>query len=311
MKMKSLVKSPFLAWVLTLAIAVGIAPSPALAQVIPLDVRATPVSITHAAVSKYVPMMVIYVGSEASATVEASAGGDITFKHGALSSEAADTTIECDASIAASGSRNGILDLSTPDAQCDTMGEIVDIINDSANWKAVLLDAKRSSATDNVFITLSATSASTADGVGLLGDGTVSLIDPIALVPLELRSMKAYINRTGSSGAKLKPDPYAGYVPVFFYANTTTTTTGTSTYGIDCIRATYDPATNNGSETVVVSVSGIAGGATTALKEHTLWNNWGFQCPRNTKMIARATNTTDMTAMVHVAYGKLYPVPTR
>lgn len=314
--MKPFRTSPFLAWVLTLVLAVAgsLTPTVALAQsATPFDPRATVVGVTHTAVSNYVPLLIKYVGSQASATVTVSAGGDITLKHGAASAEVVDTTVECDASIAASGSRSGILDLSTPDAQCDTMGEILDIINDSPNWKAVLLDAQRGSATDNVFITLSETAGATAaDGLGLLGDGTVSFFDSIALLPPEQRKMGYYLTYTGSSGAKLRPDPYAGYIPTFFYANVTTTYgSGSSQYDLYCIRVLFDPNTNNETETVAAQSTGFANAATTVLKEHTLFSTWGYQCPRNTKLVARVTNSAAMTAVVHNVYGKLYPVPTR
>jgi len=82
-----------------------------------------------------VGIVVMYVGDEASATVTVGAGGDITFKHGDLAAEAVDDTID------SGGNDDGVIDVS--DSGADTMGEVVDLINASANWKAYLKDAIR------------------------------------------------------------------------------------------------------------------------------------------------------------------------
>jgi len=84
-----------------------------------------------------------YMGSEASATVTVAADGNITFKHGDAASEANDTTIGGDADSGAT------IDVS--ESTEDTMGEVVDLINGSANWRARLVAALRSdSATDTL-----------------------------------------------------------------------------------------------------------------------------------------------------------------
>ena len=77
-----------------------------------------------------------YVGDEDSATVTVS-GGDITFQHGDLAAEAVDATIDSD-------DDDGVIDVS--DGGADTMGEVVDLINGSANWEAVLVDCLRADA---------------------------------------------------------------------------------------------------------------------------------------------------------------------
>lgn len=79
-------------------------------------------------------LKVKYVGSEPSATVTVSDAGDITFKHGELSSEAVDDTIKI-------GSNDGVIDVSN--AAGNTFGEVVDHINSSPNWRAFIVDALR------------------------------------------------------------------------------------------------------------------------------------------------------------------------
>jgi len=83
-----------------------------------------------------IALAIRYVGDEESATVTVS-GGDITFKHGDLASEAVDDTIDSD-------DDPGVIDVSDGDA--NTMGKVVDLINASANWEAKLVDALRADA---------------------------------------------------------------------------------------------------------------------------------------------------------------------
>lgn len=80
-------------------------------------------------------LVVRYKGAQASATVEVSSAGDITFKHGALSSEVVDTTID------SGGNDPGVIDVS--DSNANTFGEVVDLINASANWEAYLVGVLR------------------------------------------------------------------------------------------------------------------------------------------------------------------------
>lgn len=119
------------------------------------------------AVSTDVGIQIVYTGPEASATVEVAAGGDMTLKIGALSSEAADTTI-------GSPNLDGVFDLSTPAAAVNTYGELIDLININPYWKARLVGVLRSDLTNNTLITLSATQCKNIV-VGLLRDTTVIL----------------------------------------------------------------------------------------------------------------------------------------
>ena len=97
-------------------------------------------------------LVVRYKGSQASATVEvASITGDITFKHGALGSETVDSTIY------SGGNDAGVIDVS--DSNADTMGEVVDMINASANWEAYLVDCLRTDDSRTLLLTMAATQA--------------------------------------------------------------------------------------------------------------------------------------------------------
>lgn len=80
-----------------------------------------------------VSLVIMYIGDEASATVTIST--DLTFKHGDLASEAVDDTID------SGGDDAGVIDIS--DANANTIGEVADIINASANWACYIKDAIR------------------------------------------------------------------------------------------------------------------------------------------------------------------------
>jgi len=88
-------------------------------------------------------MVIKYIGSEVSGTVDINAG-NLELHHGDLASEAADTNVTTvfDALNASCGVTAGI-DLAA-DAACDTWGEVVDGINSTTNWRAVLIDQHRS-----------------------------------------------------------------------------------------------------------------------------------------------------------------------
>lgn len=82
------------------------------------------------------------------ATVAVAAGGDMTFT---TDGTTLDTTVN----------GTGQIDLSTPAAGLDTMGELMDIINQSVNWAMVLLGARRASFTNNCILTVAEVDLST------------------------------------------------------------------------------------------------------------------------------------------------------
>lgn len=89
-----------------------------------------------------VGIAVQYRGTQASATVTV-ASGEITFKHGAAGSEAADTTVGASGVVA--------------DGTYTTLGAMVDAINASANWRAEIVDGLRSDSSTNVLLARSET----------------------------------------------------------------------------------------------------------------------------------------------------------
>jgi len=102
---------------------------------------------------------------DAGATVAVAAGGDISFT---TDGSTADTTVNT----------TGTIDCSTPGATTDTFGEIIALINGSANWQAYLLGDIPENSTNNTIAVSASTDVSTStyktNGVYLFGDGAVS-----------------------------------------------------------------------------------------------------------------------------------------
>lgn len=123
-----------------------------------------------------VALVVEYIGSQPSGTVTVSAGGDITFKHGAVGSEAVDPTID------SGGDDDGVIDVS--DSNANTFGKVVDLINGSANWRAYLVDVLRSdnsNASTGSILAASETQAKVAGGYRLFKDTSKVLNLSVAL----------------------------------------------------------------------------------------------------------------------------------
>lgn len=104
------------------------------------------------AVDKDFGIAIMYVGEEDSGTVTVSAtDSDITFQHGVVGSEAVDSTID------SGGDDAGVIDMS--DANANTCGKVVDLINASTNWKAMLIGSMRADLSLDFLETLSETQA--------------------------------------------------------------------------------------------------------------------------------------------------------
>lgn len=88
--------------------------------------------------------------ASAGATVAIAAGGDMAFT---TDGTTADTTVSTD----------GTIDLSTPAASENTIGEVIDVINASGagHWQAIPVDCLPSQSSDNTLVTLAETSTST------------------------------------------------------------------------------------------------------------------------------------------------------
>lgn len=254
---------------------------------------------------------------ETAGYVTVSAAGDILLEEGDTST--ADTHIECDASIAASGSRNGTLDVSV--AACDTLQEVCDIINSQGanEWACVILDGLGTdtpgpSGTGYILAATDA-DAKITGGYNVKWDTTAALTVTIAMVPQRLRKIEAYYTLNNDKTKTFHTNPHLSNpgIPYFITAHETVTTTGAATFRLYSVlpsttSGTYTYSTSQGTETITTRYQ-EAGGATTVLKNFTFAERGGgvVMGDRGEKLVARTTATTDLTAAVMAAVGELRP----
>ncbi len=228
-----------------------------------------------------VALKVRYVGSQASASVTVSSSGDITFKHGAVGALVVDPTIN------SGGDDPGVIDVS--DATANTFGEVVDLINASANWEAYLVGALRS---DN----------SNASAGSLLARTETTLTPKSTEVDLyndtsKVLNLSVRVGvRTTVTGSEEK-----GAAEIFSIISTNTYASGTSIVKI------YEVNEIDKSETLVYQK---AGGATTVEQTQTFVSNGrgslGVSKQGNhlvVRIVGSAACTGNMTVVGAVAKG--------
>lgn len=148
-----------------------------------------------------VAAIIKYIGTGSAATVEIDATtGDIELEI----ADVADNTNVDTGSVCAGGTANS-LDVS--DAQCDTFGEVLDLVNASTHWRMVLVGALRSDSTNNTIFTLAESQATLKAGLPLYFDSTVSTHTTVALVPPRcVTDISCYMTPSG----KLLENPFGG-----------------------------------------------------------------------------------------------------
>lgn len=281
--------------------AFALAPMPAQAQSINTALinlsNADPVAGTVGADDTDVALLVKYVGNVAAPTsnsglVAVVSANAITFTQGVLGAEVASTEFECPVS----GALGGIIDVSN--AACDTIGEVVDVINASTSWRAVPLDALRTDSTATKLLALSATRATSEAGLNLYWDTSSTFNMSIAMTPY--RSMKDYL--VPGTRATLRLDRYEGTRTGVFTANGTSTYgSGTSTWQFFSI-APKNPGAAGKSSEVVTQLYAAPAGATTVNNVIT-FGDFGVQSKRNEKLLVRLNNSAAMASAVLRAYG--------
>lgn len=199
-----------------------------------------------------VAMLVKYVGTSTSATtdVAVAAGGDMTFRIAG----AADTAVNTVAAGSLCGATPGTIDLSTPAATCNSLGELVDVINASGTWIAVLVDGLRTDLTDNTLAALSATTGVAAAGVPLYFDSTVSLHASVALLPTGCHTN---IRCFATPSNKLLENPVGGTLTELKYLE------GQSAFATTSVWQVFSVKSSNKIGTGVETVTTLMGAGTT------------------------------------------------
>ncbi len=225
-----------------------------------------------------------------SGLVEIAADGNIILTSGAQGAEGADTTLECPVS----GALGGIVDVS--DAACDTFAEVADIINASADWVIVLVNARRADTSDNVGLDIGPLDATKPEGFQLLFDTTVSLNTSVSLFTGDMETNMA---RWLTPQNTLMRNPFAGTWTALYNAH------GYSTWNTTSNTQIVSIVSDNlrGTETVRILYS-VAGGATGTDKDYS--PGVLFRGDVNAKVQVRNTCTATMSAQNLYAYGETY-----
>lgn len=254
-----------------------------------------PVSASVTADDTDVAILVKYVGPLTTADVAVAATtSDFTFRQDAT----ADTTLECPVS----GALGGIIDVS--DAACNTLGEVVDTINSSADWRAWIIDGLRSDSSDARLLTLSATDATLEDGLKINWDTSTAFETKRALTTA--RTARAYLAGRPQQNAVVTPNPFQGTRVVYWYGNATSTfASGTSNFRIYSVKVNHKTGKSKSTETVTTILGPIAGGATTVNKEFD-FSEAGVYCEKDAKCLVELKNSAAGSAVQLVAYGTQY-----
>ncbi len=234
-----------------------------------------------------------HIGASESGLIAIAAGGDITFTDGAIGAEAATDSFECPVS----GALGGVVDVS--DAACDTMGEVVDIINAGEEFVCVLIDTVRAQSSNNTLVTGGAAQSATPEGLAILNDGAVSFDTYIALIPPAWRSSIAHwINDAGVP----IPNPFRGTRTILLNANATTTyASGTSTLEIHSV--TVNNKVAGGSETDTTLYTTPGGATTVAENLDAELGSFGIMGLNDQKMLFRVNNSAVQSAAIAYAFG--------
>jgi hypothetical protein len=228
-----------------------------------------------------------YIGTSASATVTVASGGDITLKHGAAASEAADTTIKLP-----TGGSAGVIDVSDTDA--NTFAEVVDHINASPNWRARLVTALRTDSSNDTLLAMNETTLNAANDftTTLLKDTSIALNVGVELSVAAVQTANGVFDDSTFSR-------------IFSMTSNATFTTGACTnkiYGVVC-----DAPGRTVTESTLYSA---AGGATGVADTETFTGGMKPAARQlGYKMIARVESSGDLSAATVTVDSDCFKMP--
>lgn len=245
-----------------------------------------------------------YIGSTASTTITTqspcaslaiAANGIMTFTQGTCGSEVATATFECPVS----GALGGIIDVTN--AACDTVGEVADIINASADWRFIPYSMLRSDSSNDTFVTIAATQATGPGGLGLAVDNAVALFQTVVVAPPTFSYADLSL---GPQSAAFKRKAWGGTYGLLTAVSTLSTyASGTSLLKVMSVDRTFGAV---GADVVTTSWPSVASGATTVAKVFgscdtpatgcdTAWGQGGLFCQIGQQCLVRLTNSVAMS----------------
>ena len=239
------------------------------------------------------------VSSNTSATVAVVQGTSLTFQVAA----AAYTGFECPVS----GALGGIID--ETNAACNTIGEIVNVINGtsatfaSGFFRAVIVDALASDSADDLLAD-AGTQATRADGLPIYYDTSANFAvgETRALLPGDMRTnIASWVTRAG----KLIENPFAcQYTEVRWVEGYSTYGSGTSNLNVYSVKPSNKTSTTETS----TQLWNEAMGATTANKQFTQFQYVPLRGRPNEKVLVRITNSAAQATVRLLADGVRKPL---
>lgn len=270
-------------------------------------VPAGAVTVTHtiSAVDTDPALYIKWTGTTAEPTIAVEADGNLTFTLGG----SAYTGFECPVS----GALGGVIDVS--DAACNTLGEVVDIINADINngadmnggFIAVIAGGLRSDASDDSFLADAADDdVQTVNGEIVYWD--TSTLDDVNVTLTDLnRGGRTWWGDRAAEKIHLPANPFADSENVLLYASENITNAGTiGNFSAYCVVEKY--AFTGGSETVYTMYF-EAGAATTVTGFiNEFINAGGLRCQGGKVLVRIEASGADTTAAVVHAYGYRLPL---
>lgn len=256
------------------------------------------------AVATDVMLRVRYVGSATGAATVAVAGNNaIAF----VANGAADTT------IGTCGGTAGTLDLTN--AACDTMIEVVNLVNQSAGWIAVLDESLGTDTSNGKLNNLSATDAKSPAGVAILGLTSANLFMTAALHPVNndgsASDLRDFVPGVVRPNSPIAGHPFADRDTVLLYAseNITTTDNAANLFKVFCVVGAYSGTKKIYAENVNELYREAAAATTTTGKIDEFLNAGGVPPCQGGKLLVRVNGNTTLTAPTIILTG--YQRPTQ
>lgn len=263
---------------------------------------------TVTAVTTDVALYVKYTGSTAQAATVAVAAADSDFTFQVAAANDATVNVQS-GGLGPCGAAVGVLD--TADTDCDTLGELVDHINASANWSAAIVAGLRSDATANTLFTQAATDAKNPQGVAILWETPQALAINVALLPRSLTDgsdigIQNFLGRDnrGLSSGRLATRPFSDRDSTLLYYSEKVTSSGAvGNIIVYCSFDNYVEDVQRASVTNDVVLYLEAGAATTVTGKVDEFTTAGGLVCGGGRLWARISATTDLTAPTVVITG--------
>lgn len=252
---------------------------------------------------KYFPPVGSATGASTT-TVAVEANSDLTF----VVNGAAYTGFECPVS----GALGGVIDVS--DAACNTLGEVVDIINSTAKtfstgyFRAAIANGLRTDTSDSNFLADAADNeVTTPSGEVVLWDSSNADDINLALLDRNLGGREYFPE--GSRG--VVKNPFADSVNVLQYASIQVTNAGTiGDYEVHCVVENYlDGGKSSEVDNIIYKEAGAA--TTVVGKVDEFLNAGGLDCPGGKLLLRALASGADTSVFNGVLTGYRAPLRVR